>query len=51
MGAISINRYSGWHREYKVGPKLHFLKEIFPTFTQSFESFPNIFQVVLSAER
>jgi hypothetical protein len=40
MGAISINRYSSWHREYKVGPKLHFLKKIFPHSLNPGNQFP-----------
>jgi len=44
MGAICINRYSGWQREYKVGPKLHFLKEIFPYSLNPGNHFPSFFK-------
>jgi len=44
MGAISINRYSGWQREYKVGPKLHFLEAIFPHSLNPGNHFPTFFK-------
>jgi hypothetical protein len=43
MVAISI-RYSGWQREYKVGPKLHFLKAIFPRSLNPGNHFPTFFK-------
>jgi hypothetical protein len=44
MGAKSINRYSGWQREYQVGPKLHFPKKIFPHSLNLGNHFPTFFK-------